>query len=192
MKCGPEWKVVVAAVVSPSLGLCRVEWNQAVFYLVYSLCRSLSSFHRAWHCSTECPTPTRRATKTQLGRSFGLLLSSTRRQSASPSQASQSACGLSGGGGGCLRLRAGGGFGGGEGEGASSELLEGGGGGGRTRGRDGAESQEEVGEGKLMEYVGGGGSCWKCWRKVGSACPMWCKKRVWRFAMMSVACRRRL
>ena len=36
-----------------------------------SLCRSLSSFHRAWHCSTECPT--RRATKIQLGRSFGCL-----------------------------------------------------------------------------------------------------------------------
>ena len=155
-------------------------------------CKSLSSFHRAWHCSTE--KPTLRATKIQLGRSLGLPLSSTRRQSASPSQVSQSACGLSGGGGGggCLRLRAGAGCGGGEGEGVSSELLEGGGG-GRTRGLDGAESQEEVGEGKLMEYVGGGGgSCWKCWRKVGSAWRMWCKKRVWRCAIMSVACRRRL
>ena len=57
-----------------------------------------------------------------------------------------------------MRLRVGGGFGVGEGEGVSSELFEGGGG-GRTRGLEGAESQEEVGEGKLMEYVGGGGSC---------------------------------
>ena len=89
-----------------------------------------------------------------------------------------------------MRLRAGAGCGGGVGEGVSSELLEGGGG-GRSRGLDGAESQEEVGEGKLMEYVGGGGSCWKCWRKVGSAWRMWCKKRVWRWAIMSVACRSR-
>ena len=117
-------------------------------------CRSLSSFHRAWHCSTEYPT--RRATKIQLGRSLGLPLSSTRRQSASPSQASQSACGLSGGGGGCLRLRAGGRLGGGEGEGVSSELLEGCGG-GRTRGLGGAESQEEVGEGQID------GVCWWWW-----------------------------
>ena len=65
-------------------------------------------------------------------------------------------------------MRAGAGCGGGVGEGVSSEWLEGGGG-GRTRGLHGAESQEEVGEGKLMEYVGGGGSCWKCWRNVGSA-----------------------
>ena len=35
------------------------------------------------------------------------------------------------------------------GEGVSSELLDGGGG-GRTRGLEGAESQEEVGDGKLM------------------------------------------
>ena len=45
-------------------------------------CRSCSSFHRAWHCSTE--NPTLRATKIQLGRSLGLPLSSTKRQSASP------------------------------------------------------------------------------------------------------------
>ena len=93
--------------------------------------------------------PTRRATKTQLGRSLGLLLSSTRRQSAAPSHASQSACWLSGGGGGCFRLRVVAGCGVGVGEGVSSELLDGGGG-GRTRGLEGAESQEEVGEGKLI------------------------------------------
>ena len=144
-------------------------------------CRSLSSFHRAWHCSTEYPT--RRATKIPLGRSLGLPLSSTRRQSASPSQASQSACGLSGGGGGAggggggFRLRAGGRLGGGEGEGVSSELMEGCGG-GRTRGLGGAESQDEVGEGKLMEYVGAGGSWVNRRWKVGSAWPMWCKKRM--------------
>ena len=147
-------------------------------------CRSCSSFHRARHCSTE--NPTRRATKIQLGRSLGLPLSSTRRQSASPSHASQSACWLSGGSGGGLRLRVVGGCGGGVGEGVSSELLDGGGG-MRTGGLEGAESQEEVGEGKL---IGGGGSCWKVWRKVGSACRMWCKNWVWRCAMMSVACRR--
>ena len=79
-----------------------------------------------------------------------MLLSSTRRQSASPSHASQSACGLSGGGGGCFRLRVAAGCGVGVGEGASSELLDGGGG-RRTRGLEGAESQEEVGDGKLME-----------------------------------------
>ena len=53
----------------------------------------------------------------------------------------------------------------------SSELMEGCGG-GRTRGLGGAESQEEVGEGKLMEYVGAGGSCVKGRWNVGSACPM--------------------
>ena len=95
-----------------------------------------------------------------------------------------------GGGAGAVPARAAGGGGGGVGEGVSSELLEGGGG-GRTLGLDGAESQEEVGEGRLMEYVGGGGNCWKCWRKVGSAWRMWCKKRVWRCAIMSVACRSR-
>ena len=117
--------------------------------------------------------PTRRATKFQLGRSLGLVLRSTRRHSASPSQASQSACGSSGGGGGCLRLRAGVCLGEGVGEGVS-ELTEGGGG-LRTRGIGGGESQEEVGDGRLMERVGGGGKgLWK----VGSACPMWCRKRV--------------
>ena len=65
-------------------------------------CMSLSSCHRAWHCATE--NPTRRATVAQLGRSFGFSLSSIRRQSASPSQASQSAFWLGVGGGG-LRLR---------------------------------------------------------------------------------------
>ena len=98
--------------------------------------------------------PTRRATKVQLGRSLGLVLR-TRRQSASPSQASQSACGSSGGGGGPLRLRAGVCLGEGVGEGVS-ELTDAGGG-LRTRGIGGGESQEEVGDGRLMERVGGGG-----------------------------------
>ena len=93
--------------------------------------------------------PTRRATKVQLGRSLGLVLR-TRRQSASPSQASQSACGSSGGGGGPLRLRAGVCLGERVGEGVS-ELTDAGGG-LRTRGIGGGESQEEVGDGS-----GGGG-----------------------------------
>ena len=110
-------------------------------------CRSWSSFQRAWHCSTE--KPTRRATNTQLGRSRGLPLSSTRRQSASPSHASQSACWLGSGGGGCFRLRVVAGFGVGVGEGVSSESLEGGGG-KRIGGLEGAESQEEVGDGRRI------------------------------------------
>ena len=72
-----------------------------------------------------------------------------RRQSASPSHASQSACWLGGGGGGCFRLRVAAGFGVGVGEGVSSESLEGGGG-KRIGGLEGAESQEEVGDGRRI------------------------------------------
>ena len=94
--------------------------------------------------------PTRRATNTQLGRSRGLPLSSTRRQSASPSHASQSACWLGGrGGGGCFRLRVVAGCGVGVGEGVSSESFEGGGG-KRMGGLEGAESQEEVVDGRRI------------------------------------------
>ena len=110
-------------------------------------CMSLSSCHRAWHCSTE--KPTRRATETQLGRSRGFPLSSTRRQSASPSHASQSACWFSGGGSGCFRLRVVVGCGVGAVDGVSSESFEGGAG-KRMGGRDGAESQEEVVDGKRI------------------------------------------
>ena len=93
--------------------------------------------------------PTRRATNTQLGRSRGLPLSSTRRQSASPSHASQSACWLGGGGGGCFRLRVVAGCGVGVGEGVSLESFEGGGG-KRMGGLEGAESQEEVVDGRRI------------------------------------------
>ena len=110
-------------------------------------CMSLSSCHRAWHCSTE--KPTRRATETQLGRSRGFPLSSTRRQSASPSHASQSACWFGGGGSGCLRLRVVAGCGAGAVDGVSSESFESGAG-KRMGGRDGAESQEEVVDGKRI------------------------------------------
>ena len=110
-------------------------------------CRSFSSCHLAWHCSTE--KPTRRATNSQLGRSRGLPLSSIRRQSASPSQASQSACGFGGGNGGCLRLRVVAGCGVGAVDGVSSESLEGGAG-KRMGGLEGAESHEDVVDGKRM------------------------------------------
>ena len=116
---------------------------------------SLSSCHRAWHWSTE--KPTRRATVVQLGRSLGFSLSSTRRQSASPSQASQSACWFGGRGGGCFRLRVVVGCGVGGGVGVSSESFEGGAG-TRIGGLDGAESQEEVVDGKRMGWAGGVGS----------------------------------
>ena len=59
-----------------------------------------------------------------------------------------------------MRLRAGARLGGGVGDGVSSELMEGCGG-GRTRGLGGAESQEEVGEGKLIDDR----VCW-CWRQL--------------------------
>ena len=110
-------------------------------------CMSLSSCHRAWHCATE--KPTRRATVAQLGRSFGFSLSSIRRQSVSPSQASQSACWFSGGGGGCFRLRVVGGCGTGVVVGVSSESCKGGAG-ERMGGLAGAESQDEVVDGKRM------------------------------------------
>ena len=76
------------------------------------------------------------------------------RQSASPSHASQSACWLGGGGGGgggggCFRLRVVAGCGVGVGEGVSSESLDGGGG-KRIGGLEGAESQEEVGDGRRI------------------------------------------
>ena len=89
--------------------------------------------------------------KTQLGRSRGLPLSSTRRQSASPSHASQSACwfGGGGGGGGCFRLRVVAGCGVGAVDGVSSESFEGGAG-KRMGGREGAESQEEVVDGNRI------------------------------------------
>ena len=93
--------------------------------------------------------PTRRATETQLGRSRGFPLSSTRRQSASPSHASQSACWFSGGSSGCFRLRVVVGCGVGAVDGVSSESFEGGAG-KRMGGRDGAESQEEVVDGKRI------------------------------------------
>ena len=56
-----------------------------------------------------------------------------------------------------MRLRAVAGFGLGTGEGVSSESLEGGGG-RRIGGFEGAESQEEVGEGRQMGRIGGGDS----------------------------------
>ena len=93
--------------------------------------------------------PTRRATETQLGRSRGFPLSSTRRQSASPSHASQSACWFNGGGSGCFRLRVATGCGAGAVDGVSSESFESGAG-NRVGGRDGAESQEEVVDGKRI------------------------------------------
>ena len=116
---------------------------------------SLSSCHRAWHCSTE--KPPRRATVVQLGRSLGFSLSSTRRQSASPSHASQSACWFSGGGSGCFRLRVVVGCGAGGVVGVSSESFESGAG-KRMGGLDGAESQEEVVDGKRIGWIGGVGS----------------------------------
>ena len=80
-------------------------------------------------------------------------LSSTRRQSASPSHASQSACwfggGGGGGGGGCFRLRVVAGCGVGAVDGVSSESFEGGAG-KRMGGREGAESQEEVVDGNRI------------------------------------------
>ena len=73
--------------------------------------------------------------------------------------------------GGSLRLRAG--FAGGEGGGVgvSSESRVGALA-GRTLGAGGAESQDEVGEGSMMEKLGGRGSCVKgCgWRVL--ACPV--------------------
>ena len=118
-------------------------------------CMSLSSCHRVWHCATE--KPTRRATVAQLGRSFGFSLSSIRRQSASPSQASQSALWFSGGRGGCFRLRVVVGCGSGGVVGVSSESCKGGAG-ERIGGLDGAESQDEVVDGKRMGWLGGVGS----------------------------------
>ena len=87
--------------------------------------------------------------KNPIGTESRVALSSTRRQSASPSHASQSACWFGGGGGGCFRLRVVAGCGVGAGEGVSSESFEGGGG-KRMGGLEGAESQEEVVDGKRI------------------------------------------
>ena len=83
-------------------------------------------------------------------------MSSTRRTSASPSQASQSASSLRGGGGSRFRL----GCGSGGEEEQVEDACEGGGcGGACLMGAAGAESQEEVGERMGTAVRGAGGRC---------------------------------